>query len=623
MDAKGNVVLDELTAYLAAKKSDYLDAKDALARINQINLLASGIRASEKDYLVKHEARFLEAINRSSAEMLHGFDALEKLRPDATEKVQIADARKAIEDYQAAVKNWAAAYKKDPKSDQLSLLASTMEEAGNTVGQVAGDYLDAKTARTDKIADAVFIVAEVTKQAALMRVQEKNYVATQDAASWTALNQIVTTLGTSYGALKKVSLTDDDRQRLDRAAKATEAYLVAAKSWATNDSLVRQQILPRMKIIGDKVLATAQAAENGALAASVGSSKNVDGIVAKSQTIIGVALILGVAVSLAAAFGITRSITRPIRALAGLLSANAEQTNASATQVARASQTLAEGASEQAASLEETGASLEEMSSMTSQNAQNAGRAKELASQARSAADRGTSEMTQMSAAMTAIKASSNDIAKIIKTIDEIAFQTNILALNAAVEAARAGEAGMGFAVVAEEVRALAQRSALAAKETAAKIEGAIAKSNQGAQLSARVEQCLGEIVTKARQVDELVGEIASASKEQSQGITQVNLAVSQMDKVTQSNAANAEESASAAEELNAQAAALKEAISDLMVLVDGAHRVTQTPRPSPPSNSEPRQEPMSGFKAPRIDGFADLRNPSSSPALAPGGGTE
>lgn len=208
---------------------------------------------------------------------------------------------------------------------------------------------------------------------------------------------------------------------------------------------------------------------------------------------------------------------------------------------------------------------------MVRRNAENAQKANELAGQARSAADKGTADMQAMSSAMTAIKDSSDDIAKIIKTIDEIAFQTNILALNAAVEAARAGEAGMGFAVVADEVRNLAQRSAQAAKETASKIEGAITKTGQGVELTGRVAEALKDIVVKARQVDELAAEVATASKEQTQGITQINSAVGQMDKVTQSNAANAEESAAAAEELNAQAATMKQSVLELVKLVGGA----------------------------------------------------
>jgi methyl-accepting chemotaxis protein len=178
--------------------------------------------------------------------------------------------------------------------------------------------------------------------------------------------------------------------------------------------------------------------------------------------------------------------------------------------------------------------------------------------------------MHTMSAAMEAIRISSNDIAKIIKTIDEIAFQTNILALNAAVEAARAGEAGMGFAVVADEVRNLAQRSAQAAKETADKIEGAIAKTAEGVEVSGKVAQALNDIVTKVRQVDELVTEVSGASREQTQGITQINVAISQMDKVTQSTAASAEESAAAAQELNAQAETMKQSVAELLQLVGG-----------------------------------------------------
>ncbi len=285
------------------------------------------------------------------------------------------------------------------------------------------------------------------------------------------------------------------------------------------------------------------------------------------------------------------SITRPIQTAADQLSVGGEQISAASSQVSAASQSLAEGASEQAASLEETSSSLEEMASMTRRNSENAEKANELARQARAAADKGAGDMQAMSAAMEAIKVSSDDVAKIIKTIDEIAFQTNILALNAAVEAARAGEAGMGFAVVADEVRNLAQRSAQAAKETTAKIEGAISRTSQGVEISRKVSETLNEIVTKARHVDELASEVAGASREQSQGISQINTAVSQMDKVTQSNAASAEESASAATELNAQAAAMKQSVIGLLDLVghNGSVAIAADPvnrRESPNSKS-------------------------------------
>jgi len=302
-----------------------------------------------------------------------------------------------------------------------------------------------------------------------------------------------------------------------------------------------------------------------------------------SQVVLISVLTCELVISIFLAFLVITGLNRSLRSISETLEEGAEQVTAASGQVSASSQTLAEGASEQAASLEETSSSLEEMSSMTKRNAENAQKANDIAKQARSAADIGASDMKEMSTAMEAIKVASNDIAKIIKTIDEIAFQTNILALNAAVEAARAGEAGMGFAVVADEVRNLAQRSAQAAKETAAKIEGAIGKSAQGVDISNKVAQALNEIVTKVRQVDELVSEVASASREQTQGITQINTAVGQMDKVTQSNAASAEESAAAAEELNAQAVTMKDSVTELLRLVEGereflAAKVTAKP---------------------------------------------
>jgi methyl-accepting chemotaxis protein len=192
--------------------------------------------------------------------------------------------------------------------------------------------------------------------------------------------------------------------------------------------------------------------------------------------------------------------------------------------------------------------------------------------------------MVEMTQAMAAIDTSSAEVAKIVKNIDEIAFQTNILALNAAVEAARAGEAGAGFAVVADEVRSLAQRSAAAAKETADKIEAAIASSRNGSRSCDKVRESLTQIADKVSCTDSLVGEIATAAREQAQGIEQINTAIAQMDQVTQSNSASAEESASAAEELDAQASSLKDMVGQLRQLVGGAVTVTTSPPSSSPA---------------------------------------
>ncbi|MBX3736268.1 MAG: hypothetical protein KF715_06255 [Candidatus Didemnitutus sp.] len=271
-----------------------------------------------------------------------------------------------------------------------------------------------------------------------------------------------------------------------------------------------------------------------------------------------------------AAWFVIRSITRPISIIADQLAAESAQTHTAALKVAEVSTQMSDGASRQAASLEESSASLHEMASMTQRNSEGAQSAKGLAAEARATADAGTRDMAAMRSAMGAIQSSSSEISKIIKTIDEIAFQTNILALNAAVEAARAGEAGAGFAVVAEEVRNLAQRSAQAAKETAAKIADASSKSEQGAQISSQVAASLDSIVQKIRQLDEMVGSIAQASHEQSEGIGQLNQAVAGMDQITQANAALAQQSASSAEELQGQSAQVRAAVEELMHMVHG-----------------------------------------------------
>jgi len=251
----------------------------------------------------------------------------------------------------------------------------------------------------------------------------------------------------------------------------------------------------------------------------------------------------------------------------------ANQTASSSAQLSSASRLLATGCSEQGASVTETSAALEEISAMIRSTADNARKAKDFATQARAAAQSGMETMAEMTVAMQSIETSSLDVSKIVRNIDEIAFQTNILALNAAVEAARAGEAGAGFAVVADEVRSLAQRSAAAARETATKIEAAIASTQRGSRSCGAVGESLEQIVGKVAEADVLVAEIAAAAKEQAQGIAHVGVAMTQMDKVTQGNAASAEQTSSAADELSGQARMLQDAVEHLHSLIASTSR--------------------------------------------------
>jgi methyl-accepting chemotaxis protein len=265
---------------------------------------------------------------------------------------------------------------------------------------------------------------------------------------------------------------------------------------------------------------------------------------------------------------VQRSISTPINRIVDNLNEGAEQLSSASTEISSASQMLAEGASEQAASIQESSSSLVEISSRTKKNAENADQADRLMKESNEVVIKANRSMGELSSAMEEISKTGEETAKIIKTIDEIAFQTNLLALNAAVEAARAGEVGAGFAVVAGEVRNLAMRAAEAARNTSNLIDGTVKRIKQGSDLVLKTGEAFSEVAKGTHKVGELVSDIAISSREQAQGIEQVNKAVDGMDKIAQRNAANAEESASTSEELSAQAVQMKDIVSAMVKLV-------------------------------------------------------
>lgn len=319
---------------------------------------------------------------------------------------------------------------------------------------------------------------------------------------------------------------------------------------------------------------------------------------AKSTMAIVFWTVLGaLGVGIAAAWCIGRSLTRALTSSVARMSQGASEINAAADQVAQAAQGLAAGTEQQAASVEETSSTLRSLAAGSKQTSDNTVMARNFAAEARGGVDAGGTAMKDLADAMGRIKTSSGEVSNIIKVIDEIAFQTNLLALNAAVEAARAGEAGRGFAVVAEEVRSLAQRSAAAARESTGKIQASVASSDEGTRLAETVKERLGVIAGQVGKLDAIIHEVSDATASQSGGVTQITAAMGEIDKVTQSNAATAEESAAAAEEMSAQVASMKELAGELAKLVG----LTGTESSSLRRSAQPRGKSRS-FQSSRVD---------------------
>ena len=475
-----------------------------------------------------------------------------------------------------------------------------IEDIANTPGNLPAN----KILFTDAAPLASTMAREITK---IIDLEAKNPVTAERKALFSMMADTRGTLGLSLGAIRAYLLSGNDKfhdtfvklwtkneRRFGDLSAKKHLLTPAQRASYDNFKAARDNfkgLPPKMFEIrkskdwnlANRWLGTKAAPTAGKIITIINSMvKNQQGLMetdvalardANKELFLTLYLVgaIGIIASIIVSVLMVRSITKPVNIIISDISEGSAQINSASGQISSTSQSLADGAADQASSLEETSSALEEIASMTRQNADNADSANSLMEESRSLVDNGVTAMKEMVEAMDSIKNSSGEISKIIKVIEEIAFQTNLLALNAAVEAARAGEHGKGFAVVAEEVRNLAQRSATASKDTASLIENAVTKSNDGGKIVETMAKALDEISDSIKKSSDLVAEIASASKEQSSGIEQVNTAVSEMDGVTQKNAASAEESAAASEELNAQAEGLDSAVQDLSSLINGS----------------------------------------------------
>jgi methyl-accepting chemotaxis protein/methyl-accepting chemotaxis protein-1 (serine sensor receptor) len=378
-------------------------------------------------------------------------------------------------------------------------------------------------------------------------------------------------IGEQVAELRALAITSEGRTALDRVERAVRSWREASAQ--AFESSRNKRFDEAYRTLDEQTARLKEAEESVAVFVKISRGLLADASQAAKDTIsttvwrawatILVALAIG-----AAALLLVRKINTNLRQIAEELGAGAEQLTDASSQVSASSQVLAQGSSQQAASLEQTSSSSEQISSMTRHNADNARTAEQLGAEVAEQVTEANHSLDDMVESMQRINTSSEKISRIIRVIDEIAFQTNILALNAAVEAARAGEAGMGFAVVADEVRNLAQRAAQAAKDTSSLIEESISTAADGKNKLGGVAESIAVITDGAEKVKTLCAEVRTGSEEQARGIEQIAKAISQMQSVTQQTAASAEQNAAAGQELNAQSDTLRGIVRRLTEMV-------------------------------------------------------
>ncbi|MCF8077421.1 MAG: methyl-accepting chemotaxis protein [Desulfotignum sp.] len=579
MDAAAEAYMTNSNAFLAGQNEQF--RQDLTARQEKIRLVSElvDIGASTRVLNFKSQALADPALLRSAIGTISQTEKiLAQLRTLSSAKEDIARMDlidEAVENYRDAMDRFLTENDKGSMTSvtRLNEIRSEMDRNADKYVENCDAYLKGQQEKlTQDMLERqtkITLVNDIIDLGNATRIGAFRSQALRSPAVMEEAVQNFSKIDALFEELKKITRLPEDLRRIEEVKAAGNGYKDAMGNFLKNWQLMEELGGKRM-IAGRTVTNACNETADTGMAETVQIAQAAVLSLSTASTVMIIGLVAALVVGVLAAFFITRSITKPVNRIIDGLNEGSAQVASASGQVSSASQSMAEGASEQAASIEETSSSMEEMASMTKNNAENAGTADGLMKEANHVVTTANESMDRLTVSMKDISKASDETSKIIKTIDEIAFQTNLLALNAAVEAARAGEAGAGFAVVADEVRNLAMRAAEAAKNTAQLIEGTVKKVNDGSQLVTATNEAFTKVAQSSAKVGDLIAEISAASREQSGGIDQVNIAITEMDKVVQQNAANAEESASASEEMNAQAEQLRDYVNDLVVLVTG-----------------------------------------------------
>ncbi len=550
--------------YGLSSVSDSVHVADDVNRMIK-SMLA--VRQQEKNFMLRGDAKYAEAVQKKVAQIEKEAGLVKDKFRDIENKRQMDAVQVQLNAYRVAFVSFMDFHDKIQAADKI--MVDTARAAEKIATEIQDEqkkqYLNSrKTKVSEEVLAANLATADdadtIIKWILQCRRQEKNFIIRGSQAYVDRVNAHVNDIIGLAREAASGSTQGDDTASANGIIASVLAYqsefenVVALKG---KQLKAEAQMLESARIV-QKICDGVRAHQKANMEEQMSLAEHVMFWVTLAT------IILGIFLSFCIISGITRVLSRAIDGL----NQGASEVTAASYEISKSSQFLAEGSCEQAASIEETSASLEEVSSMTQLNAETAMQANDLTQGTNSETKKANASMNALIVSMTEISNASKETSKIIKTIDEIAFQTNLLALNAAVEAARAGEAGAGFAVVAEEVRNLAMRAANAAKSTTGMIEDITKKVMDGSELVNRTHGAFNQVADSSKKMVALMGEITVASKEQAQGLQQVNVAVSEMDKVVQQNAANAEESASASEELNGQARQMKSMVNQLVALV-------------------------------------------------------